>query len=307
MSSADVRLGIIGLGDFGREHVAAALTTPGVEVVAVADVVSGRADQVASTHHILHAFNEPLGLIRSGLCDAVSIVTPAASHVELTREAVQHGLGVLLEKPVVASAGDADELRAIAAAGIVVPAHLLRFADPYRSLRDRAGTPFHCGGLTARRYRSVDHLERFPTLDPVLMTMIHDIDLAIWITGSRAVSVVARTTSVRGTGHSDLTVALVRDAHGRMWDLGAAWLLTGNVIPDRLEVYTSHDIVTLAPNVILDPAAALCAQLDHFAECIRSQRPSSIITLDEALHGVAIAVAVRESAARDGESVSVAA
>ena len=38
--------------------------------------------------------------------------------------------------------------------------------------------------MNSRRYRDDSHAVRYPDDDPVLMTLIHDIDIAQWVTGS---------------------------------------------------------------------------------------------------------------------------
>src|SRR5690606_11950359 len=102
--------------------------------------------------------------------DAVVIAAPGALHLPMTRAALLAGASVLLEKPVVPTSDEIDELRRVAleASGFVMPAHVLRFSAPYRELRrrlreGRIGEPV---SFAFRRYRALDHDHRFPDVHP---------------------------------------------------------------------------------------------------------------------------------------------
>jgi hypothetical protein len=47
--------------------------------------------------------------------------------------------------------------------------------------------------------RDDSHAVRYPDDDPVLMTLIHDIDIAQWVTGSDFHSIVARRSEASAT------------------------------------------------------------------------------------------------------------
>jgi predicted dehydrogenase len=105
-----VRLGIIGLGNIGQHHFTY-LTSGKVdraEVVAVADAVPAKLEK----HKPLATFSDPEALIGSGLVDAVIIATPHYQHTTLGISAMNHGLHVMVEKPISAHKADAERLLA---------------------------------------------------------------------------------------------------------------------------------------------------------------------------------------------------
>jgi predicted dehydrogenase len=105
---SNVRIGIIGLGNIGQHH-ATYLTAGKVaqaELVAVADAVPGKLDRFKP----LRVFSDAEELIRSGLVDAVVIATPHYQHTTLGIAALQHGLHVMVEKPISAHKADAERL-----------------------------------------------------------------------------------------------------------------------------------------------------------------------------------------------------
>lgn len=98
-----VRIGIIGIGNMGTSH-SKNITEgkiPGMVLAAVADRRPARLEWAKENlpADVLR-FSEGADLIKSGCCDAVLVAVPHYQHVELGILAMQHGLHVMLEKPV---------------------------------------------------------------------------------------------------------------------------------------------------------------------------------------------------------------
>ncbi len=97
-----VKIGIIGVGNMGSNHCVNILEgkAPEVELRAVADIRETRRtwakENLPDTVTIFEDGDE---LIKSGLCDAVLIVTPHYDHPGLVIKALEHGLHALCEKP----------------------------------------------------------------------------------------------------------------------------------------------------------------------------------------------------------------
>jgi predicted dehydrogenase len=159
-------------------------------------------------------------------------------------------------------------------------------------------------------------------MHPAMMTMIHDIDLAVWISGSRATSVTAHGRG--GDGERPLVVwAQVKAANGTVWSLRTAWVLPDGATPiDRFEVYGAvgtHEVtvhqrapgrgrptVSGGKHARRDPlTTALEAEIAHFCSCLRRRAPSEIVPLGDAEHGLAVAQAIVASAAADGVTTEV--
>ncbi len=104
----NVRLGLIGLGNIGQHH--AAYLSAGkincAELVAVSDAVANKLEK----YKPLKTFNTGEELIASGLVDAVIIATPHYQHTTLGIAALQHGLHLMVEKPISAHKADAERL-----------------------------------------------------------------------------------------------------------------------------------------------------------------------------------------------------
>jgi predicted dehydrogenase len=322
-STDPVRVGVIGVGDFGQRHIAAYRRQPGVEVVGVADSNARRAASVAARWGIERWFVDGEELIATCRPVGVSIATPGRHHLAPTLAALDHACSVLLEKPIAMSSEETATIGTAVAISnaFVVPAHVLRFAAPHVAMRERvrSGQVGRLIGISARRDRGSDHLGRFPDVHPALMTMIHDIDLALWVTGSRALRVSARG---RG-GEPDrpiLVWAQVEAADGTIWSLRTAWVLPDDATPvDEFQAYgvdgTSEVAVRqdgattgrrdgerLGRDSLTD---ALDAEIAHFCSCLRRGTPSDVIPLADADHGIRVAQAIVASAAAGGATTEV--
>ncbi len=96
-----IRLGIIGAGNMGRGHIENILAgkCPEIEVTAVADRMAERRDWAHEKLPNAQIFTEGADLIASGAADAVHICTPHYQHPPLAKDALEHGLHVMCEKP----------------------------------------------------------------------------------------------------------------------------------------------------------------------------------------------------------------
>lgn len=106
-----VRIGVIGLGNIGRQH--AELLSGGSIDGAELGAVCARDGDLGAPFDV-PCFPNHQALFASGLVDAVLIATPTQSHPEIGRAALKQGLHVLMEKPLAMSVGQARELIAAA-------------------------------------------------------------------------------------------------------------------------------------------------------------------------------------------------
>lgn len=305
---SQLRVLLAGAGAFGQEHLHRLIERRDVRVAAVADPSAKALDAVRHRHGSVTCFENPHQMLEQTPADAVIVATPAASHAAITLHAIAKRLGVLLEKPVTPSPAEAEGLAEAAAhAGtLVLPGHVLRFSRDHRKLVEIAlssviGRILY---VRSRRYRDDTHAARYRDTDPLLMTMIHDIDLALWIAGSRFQSARAWRS---GGGFRSLTAAAAVTESGVICELQTAWTFTpGETPPDRVEVVgetgsieldTGHGLVlqaegrrSLIPLAMNDDA--LANEHDHFFACLRDRNQAPALTLHDAVAGLRLAEAL---------------
>lgn len=118
-----IRLGLIGLGAWGRRYVST--------IAALKDIVLART-----------ATRQWRELIAAGDVDGVIVATPPGSHAEMATAAIEAKLPVLIEKPLTQNAAEARELLKLAQkeSALVMVEHTYLFHPAYAELKKRAGT-----------------------------------------------------------------------------------------------------------------------------------------------------------------------
>ncbi|MHA6687597.1 Gfo/Idh/MocA family protein [Mesorhizobium sp. A556] len=297
-----MKLLVAGAGAFGREHLRC-LSTMEDGTLAVADTRVEAAQKAAADFRITEFGSDAASMLETFWPDGIVIATPAQAHLPLAALALRHGIPVLLEKPIAPTSREALELCQLEAASsaFVQPGHILRFSNQHRTLVEhvRKGAIGQVVSIASRRYRDGGHATRYPDIDPVLMTMIHDIDLALWIGEGVPVSATARRR--KGQGAHSLTAAMVEDDKGVLWRLTTAWLYPTEDAPvDRVEVIGTAGGIEMDAGGVLrifgpepqtiyfsdageDP---LTAELECFLAGVRDGVSRSPVTLTDAYHGL---------------------
>jgi myo-inositol 2-dehydrogenase / D-chiro-inositol 1-dehydrogenase len=194
---APLRIGIIGVGRIGRMHAELiGHQVPGAALAAVFDAYEPAAQGVAATLGV-PAVGSAEEIFGSDI-DAVAICSSSDTHVDLLIAAADARKAVFCEKPVSLDLAEVDRaLAAIDAAGVPFQIGFNRRFDPaHASVREAVAS-----GAVGE-----PHLVRISSRDPepppldyvkssgglFLDMMIHDFDMARFVTGSEVVEVFAR-------------------------------------------------------------------------------------------------------------------
>ena len=284
-----IRAAVIGVGYLGRFHAQKYAQATECELVAVADSRQEAGAKVAAEvgTRAVTDYRELLGKV-----DAVSVVTPTPAHLPITRDFLNAGAHVLVEKPITETIDEAREMIALAARNkrVLQVGHLERFnaailaAEPYL----RSPRFVECHRLAPYRERGTD-------VNVVLDLMIHDIDIVQTIVGAPIVSIDAIGTPVFSE-EIDIANARIHFANGCVANATASRVSVKTERKLRIfedDAYLSLDlqqkILTLIrkrpaseppgplPVTIdeqnLDQGDALKAEIESFLDCIRTGRP----------------------------------
>lgn len=314
-----VRIVVAGAGAFGREHLRILSEIDGVVIAGVADTNQAAAQQAAARWGAGDWGSDAGDLADRLRPDGLIVATPGQTHVALAVQALRCGIPVLIEKPVGVSSAEVARLieEEAASTAFVLPGHILRFSPAHRTFADIARSEVgRILTLTARRHRDDSHAVRYTDIDPILMTMIHDVDLAVWIT--RAEAAAAFALRCPPTMQRSATTLTVSDTAGAAWHLSTAWTLPSEAPPDRIEVVGEQGAVELEVGSHIrhhgrttrtidirseSPDEALRAELSTFVDCIRLGSAPALVSTREALAGLVVAEAALASL-RSGGLVS---
>ena len=104
-----VKIGVVGVGSMGSQHLEFIKKVNNLELTAVCDVNKENVNNAAEKHNV-KAFYNYKDLFASKLIDAVLIATPHYGHTPITIDAFEADLHVLTEKPIAAHIADAEKM-----------------------------------------------------------------------------------------------------------------------------------------------------------------------------------------------------
>ncbi len=132
-----IRIGVVGCGVIGTEHLKAAMQDPRIRIQAIADRIGERLDTAVREFSPEAAYSDGSDLIGDESVDAVVLAFPTAERTATALDAFAAGKHVLLEKQV--AMHSADVRRLIEARGDLVGAccsSRFRFSARARRIRD---------------------------------------------------------------------------------------------------------------------------------------------------------------------------
>lgn len=192
---------VVGIGFWGREWAELLKTHPLASAVATVDVSEAAAKWSRETLGI-PCFSSLSEAIEKVPADAVLVVTNPGQHKPVILEALRRGKHVLVEKPMVTSIAEADEIAAAAkhSTGTVMAAQGYRFLYSAGFVRERlaAGEIGELQGVKVRFRRHLPDVISNPEHPiyalphSILLDMsVHHFDLLRYMTHREVVSVVA--------------------------------------------------------------------------------------------------------------------
>ncbi len=137
MANDPLRIGIIGVGFGAAVHVPG-FQSEGWEVPVVWGRTVSRAREAAERLGVPEVAEDWRDIVAREDLDAVAVATPPAAHLEMVTAALQAGKHVLCEKPFALNAGEAEQMRALAAEhGLTaMVAHEFRFAPQRLQIKE---------------------------------------------------------------------------------------------------------------------------------------------------------------------------
>lgn len=204
-----LKVGLIGLGNMGRNHLRILSMLKGFELAFVADANAQVAARAGEAHGIPGVV-DPTQLLAG--VDAVVICTPTVTHAHYIRLAAAHVKNIFVEKPL---AGTLEEARDIAAFAKdndlnIQVGFIERFNPAVQSLKTVLDKTEQVISLDFTRTNKVS--SRITDVDVITDLMVHDIDLALHLNGP------ARSVAAHGFGHGsmiDFASALITHQNGQ--------------------------------------------------------------------------------------------
>ncbi|MEY4362312.1 MAG: hypothetical protein RL391_1618 [Actinomycetota bacterium] len=205
MTSA-VRIGVIGTGMMGCEHIRNVKALEGAVVTAVSDPhgasLGWARDNLGGDHPTVAEFTDHCSLLDSGLVDAVIIASPNHTHVDVLTDVLATEVPALVEKPLCTTVDDCKRVITLADARSAITWVGLeyRYMAPVAGLLEtvRSGELGDLKMVSIREHRfpflvKVDNWNRFSvnTGGTLVEKCCHFFDLMNLIIGDRPIRVMA--------------------------------------------------------------------------------------------------------------------
>jgi len=113
--TSTLRAAIIGTGSVAELHARSIAAIDGVDLVAVADVMPGRAAEFGAAHGVTSAYESLEQLFGAEQIDVVHLCTPPGVHAPQALAAFAHGAHVIAEKPPALSLSELQQMTDAAA------------------------------------------------------------------------------------------------------------------------------------------------------------------------------------------------
>jgi predicted dehydrogenase len=198
-----LRVGIIGCGYWGPNLIRNFVEIAKSEVVIVADLRDERLAYLKSSYPQLQVTKNYQDLFHQNL-DAVVIATPPATHYKLAKESLEHGLHVLVEKPITINSQHAEKLIELAKANelVLMVGHTFAYNVAVHTLKSLIDN----GELGNIYY--VDsarlNLGLYNDLNVLWDLAPHDISVLLYLLNRRPISVSAHGTRCVSEGIHDV-------------------------------------------------------------------------------------------------------
>jgi len=321
------RVACVGVGIWGKNHVRN-FSALGV-LQAVCDSNPEALESCARSYPQVAAFDSYERLLAVPTIDAVVIATPAARHAPMTRQALEAGKDVLVEKPLALTLSEGRELVSLAerTSRILMVGHLLQYHPGVQALNeliDRGEL-----GKIHYLYSTRLNLGKFRREENILWSFApHDISTILMLVGQMPSTVQASGGTYLQQGVPDVTMTSMGFPNGVRAHVFVSWLhpfkeqklvvigdrkmaVMDDLAKEKLVLYR-HQVNWIermpvaqraeAEPVPLELEEPLAVECRHFLECVeRRSRPKT--DGQEALRVLEVLDASQVSLDRDGAAV----
>ena len=216
-----MRIGVAGVGKLGEYHTGLlkeiASATPDVEFAGVFDLNALRLEEICRKYGV-PAFGSLTEMAER--CDAVVVATTTSTHFAISKQLLEAGVSLFIEKPITATLEEADKLiRLEQENGLTIQVgHIERFNPALLAVEPYIGEPMY---IQAERLSGFSR--RVTDVSVVLDLMIHDIDLVLSLIKSDIRSIAASGVKVF-SNELDMATARIEFVNGAIANVTASRL-----------------------------------------------------------------------------------
>ena len=175
-----VRIGLIGVGYMGRNHLRVLSAAKGIHLAFICDTDEEEAKLLSKQYDVpvVRSVDDHLHDV-----DAVVIATPTSTHYDLIKQVSEHVQYIFVEKPMTGTLANSKQiLQFVAEKNIKFQIGFIERFNPavitLKELLNSAGKTINIDFVRTNKLSS-----RITDVDVAVDLMIHDVDLAIYLNG----------------------------------------------------------------------------------------------------------------------------
>ena len=248
-----VKIGVVGLGRFGRLH---ALT---IDRLTEAELVGLVARREASLHAVADELPGIPGwtnlekAVKESDAEAWIVACTTASHVPVTRTLLEAGKTVLLEKPIAADLNEAHSLQPLVASDSsnLMIGHIVLFNSEFRQLQQECQQYRSLSYINCVRHRPASIIQDFAGENPLHSVMVHDLYATQVLVNRSEPTHFSAQYHRTPQGEVDLALAQLKWPEGTVASFAASYTTPSGMPPrgfDRTEVFGSGWAARSCPN-----------------------------------------------------------
>lgn len=218
-----LKVGVVGAGAWGRNHVRTVAGLAEAELAAVCDADPKVRERVARQYPAALVTGDVGALL--GVVDAVIVASPAATHAAIARQVVEAGKPVLVEKPFALKVEDALTVARLSAERKVpvLAGHLLVYHPAVERLRElvrtgELGKVFYLYGLRVNLGQVRKDENALWSFGP------HDVSVALYLLGEHPIRVAAHGKSYLQPAIEDVVFLTMEFGSGVLAHVQLSWL-----------------------------------------------------------------------------------
>ena len=220
-----VKLALIGVGAWGRNLYRTFLDMRNVDFAVCCDTDPDGPPQRLNGMRRVELSTDPDVIFEDPSIDAVVIASPAVTHFDLARRAIESGKDVLVEKPMTLDLAAAQRLVDLAEerGRIVMVGHLLEYHPAVEKMKHMLDS--NDFGDIYYAYSERTNLGRIRSDENAMWSLApHDISIILYLLGEEPVEVTAHGAAYIQPGIEDVVFLVMRFAGNRLAQVHVSWL-----------------------------------------------------------------------------------
>jgi predicted dehydrogenase len=309
-----IRVGLVGIGNMGKNHLRVLSMMKGVSLEGACD--ANAAMKPLAERYGARFFTSLDEMLEQKELDAVDLVVPTVLHEPLALKCIKKGKHVFVEKPISDTIGSALKMAdaAKSAGKVLMVGHIERFNPAVNALK-KAVENENVFSLSFMRVGPAP--PRKPDVGVILDVGIHDFDLFQFLTGENATEVFCVAQAAGGIDNS--AQMLLKGSNGVSAQFTLNWntpfkvrrievvardrVLHADLISNDVKSYfgfsAQNNPTFTTEHVPVGYTEPLAAELAHFMDKV-SRNDAEQDSARSAINALAIACAALESAATGG-------